>query len=68
MYRSIDPSYTLPHPVPTSPQAQPFWYRCVFILIWAKVNLYKYVSCWLISVSINSAVTSVLLRRTDVDG
>ncbi|XP_031432195.1 lysophospholipid acyltransferase 5 isoform X2 [Clupea harengus] len=30
-------------------EAQPFWYRCVFILIWAKVNLYKYVSCWLIS-------------------
>uniref|UniRef100_A0A8B9GZM0 Lysophospholipid acyltransferase 5 n=1 Tax=Astyanax mexicanus TaxID=7994 RepID=A0A8B9GZM0_ASTMX len=27
-------------------EAQPFWYRCVFILLWAKVNLYKYVSCW----------------------
>ncbi|XP_074540435.1 lysophospholipid acyltransferase 5 isoform X2 [Halichoeres trimaculatus] len=30
-------------------EAQPFWYRCVFILLWAKVNLYKYVSCWLIA-------------------
>ncbi|XP_036451198.1 LOW QUALITY PROTEIN: lysophospholipid acyltransferase 5 [Colossoma macropomum] len=30
-------------------EAQPFWYRCVFILLWAKVNLYKYVSCWLIT-------------------
>lgn len=33
------------------PQAQPFWYRCVFILLWAKVILYKYVSCWVIAVS-----------------
>lgn len=33
------------------PQAQPFWYRCVFILLWAKFGLYKYVSCWLIAVS-----------------
>ncbi|XP_041961891.1 lysophospholipid acyltransferase 5 [Alosa sapidissima] len=30
-------------------EAQPFWYRCVFMLLWCKVNLYKYVSCWLIS-------------------
>ncbi|XP_062848788.1 lysophospholipid acyltransferase 5 [Trichomycterus rosablanca] len=30
-------------------EAQPFWYRCVYILLWAKVNLYKYVSCWLIT-------------------
>nr|XP_057908983.1 lysophospholipid acyltransferase 5 isoform X1 [Doryrhamphus excisus]XP_057908984.1 lysophospholipid acyltransferase 5 isoform X1 [Doryrhamphus excisus] len=29
--------------------AQPFWYRCVFILIWAKIILYKYVCCWLIA-------------------
>uniref|UniRef100_A0A8C4EE53 Lysophospholipid acyltransferase 5 n=1 Tax=Dicentrarchus labrax TaxID=13489 RepID=A0A8C4EE53_DICLA len=29
--------------------AQPFWYRCVFILLWAKVILYKYVSCWVIA-------------------
>ncbi|XP_036394096.1 lysophospholipid acyltransferase 5 [Megalops cyprinoides] len=30
-------------------EAQPFWYRCVYILIWAKINLYKYVSCWVIA-------------------
>ncbi|CAL8258157.1 unnamed protein product [Boreogadus saida] len=29
--------------------AQPFWYRCVFIMLWAKVILYKYVSCWVIA-------------------
>lgn len=32
-------------------QAQPFWYRCVFMLLWAKFSLYKYVTCWLIAVS-----------------
>ncbi|XP_030639903.1 lysophospholipid acyltransferase 5 [Chanos chanos] len=30
-------------------EAQPFWYRCVYMLLWVKVNLYKYVSCWLIT-------------------
>ncbi|KAM6968028.1 lysophospholipid acyltransferase 5 [Aplochiton taeniatus] len=30
-------------------EAQPFWYRCVFMLLWAKVLLYKYVCCWVIS-------------------
>uniref|UniRef100_A0A3P9K595 Lysophospholipid acyltransferase 5 n=1 Tax=Oryzias latipes TaxID=8090 RepID=A0A3P9K595_ORYLA len=30
-------------------EAQPFWYRCVFILLWGKVMLYKYVSCWVIA-------------------
>ncbi|XP_018587501.1 lysophospholipid acyltransferase 5 [Scleropages formosus] len=30
-------------------EAQPFWYRCVYILIWAKISLYKYVSCWVIA-------------------
>uniref|UniRef100_H3CRG8 Lysophospholipid acyltransferase 5 n=1 Tax=Tetraodon nigroviridis TaxID=99883 RepID=H3CRG8_TETNG len=30
-------------------EAQPFWYRCVFMLLWAKFNLYKYVTCWLIA-------------------
>ncbi|TRZ01736.1 hypothetical protein DNTS_032285, partial [Danionella cerebrum] len=30
-------------------EAQPFWYRCVYILLWVKINLYKYISCWLIT-------------------
>ncbi|KAG9344957.1 hypothetical protein JZ751_009497 [Albula glossodonta] len=30
-------------------EAQPFWYRCFYILVWAKINLYKYVSCWVIA-------------------
>ncbi|XP_056619375.1 lysophospholipid acyltransferase 5 [Triplophysa dalaica] len=30
-------------------EAQPFWYRCVYMLVWVKINLYKYISCWLIT-------------------
>ncbi|XP_053552756.1 lysophospholipid acyltransferase 5 [Bombina bombina] len=29
--------------------SQPFWYRCVYITIWGKVMLYKYVTCWLVT-------------------
>uniref|UniRef100_A0A670JZ50 Lysophospholipid acyltransferase 5 n=1 Tax=Podarcis muralis TaxID=64176 RepID=A0A670JZ50_PODMU len=28
---------------------QPFWFRCVYILIWGKTMLYKYVTCWLVT-------------------
>ncbi|XP_048881775.1 lysophospholipid acyltransferase 5 [Brienomyrus brachyistius] len=30
-------------------EAQPFWFRCVYMLFWAKITLYKYVSCWVIA-------------------
>ncbi|KAI2655360.1 Lysophospholipid acyltransferase 5 [Labeo rohita] len=30
-------------------EAHPFWYKCVYILLWVKINLYKYISCWLIT-------------------
>nr|XP_033780056.1 lysophospholipid acyltransferase 5 isoform X1 [Geotrypetes seraphini] len=29
--------------------AQPFWYRCVYITIWGKIMLYKYLTCWLVT-------------------
>ncbi|XP_063150739.1 lysophospholipid acyltransferase 5 [Candoia aspera] len=28
---------------------QPFWFRCFYILIWGKILLYKYVTCWLVT-------------------
>ncbi|XP_061492714.1 lysophospholipid acyltransferase 5 isoform X2 [Rhineura floridana] len=28
---------------------QPFWFRCLYILIWGKTMLYKYVTCWLVT-------------------
>ncbi|KAM8923931.1 lysophospholipid acyltransferase 5 [Pelodytes ibericus] len=28
---------------------QPFWYRCVYMTIWGKVTLYKYVTCWIVT-------------------
>ncbi|XP_028280261.1 lysophospholipid acyltransferase 5 [Parambassis ranga] len=47
-------------------EAQPFWYRCVFILLWVKVILYKYVSCWLIAEGI--CILSGLGYNGVVDG
>ncbi|KAG8130204.1 putative Lysophospholipid acyltransferase 5-like protein [Naja naja] len=26
-----------------------FWFRCFYILIWGKIMLYKYVTCWLVT-------------------
>ncbi|KAL7988450.1 hypothetical protein Chor_007369 [Crotalus horridus] len=28
---------------------QSFWFRCFYILIWGKIMLYKYVTCWLVT-------------------
>uniref|UniRef100_A0A6J0UIC9 Lysophospholipid acyltransferase 5 n=1 Tax=Pogona vitticeps TaxID=103695 RepID=A0A6J0UIC9_9SAUR len=28
---------------------QPFWFRCLYILMWGKIMLYKYVTCWLVT-------------------
>ncbi|XP_053182429.1 lysophospholipid acyltransferase 5 [Scomber japonicus] len=47
-------------------EAQPFWYRCVFILLWAKIILYKYVSCWVIAEGV--CVLSGLGYNGIVDG
>ncbi|XP_066996784.2 lysophospholipid acyltransferase 5 isoform X2 [Anabrus simplex] len=27
----------------------PFWKKCIFLGLWGKITLYKYISCWLIS-------------------
>lgn len=34
-------------------QEKPFWFRCGYILIWGKIILYKYVTCWLVTVSLD---------------
>uniref|UniRef100_A0A8V0ZVH7 Lysophospholipid acyltransferase 5 n=1 Tax=Gallus gallus TaxID=9031 RepID=A0A8V0ZVH7_CHICK len=28
---------------------KPFWFRCGYILVWGKIILYKYVTCWLVT-------------------
>uniref|UniRef100_F7CCY5 Lysophospholipid acyltransferase 5 n=1 Tax=Monodelphis domestica TaxID=13616 RepID=F7CCY5_MONDO len=28
---------------------QPFWFRCLYMLVWGKFVLYKYVTCWLVT-------------------
>ncbi|XP_069551715.1 lysophospholipid acyltransferase 5 [Brachyistius frenatus] len=49
IYAIFSPYYTDNYYLTDEYEAQPFWYRCVFILVWAKVILYKYVSCWVIA-------------------
>ncbi|KAG7475827.1 lysophospholipid acyltransferase 5 [Solea senegalensis] len=49
IYAIFGPHYPDSYYLTDEYEAQPFWYRCVFILLWAKVNLYKYVSCWVIA-------------------
>ncbi|XP_041843259.1 lysophospholipid acyltransferase 5 isoform X1 [Melanotaenia boesemani] len=49
IYAIFSPSYPDSYYLTDEYEAQPFWYRCVFILLWGKVILYKYVSCWVIA-------------------
>uniref|UniRef100_A0A673BMD5 Lysophospholipid acyltransferase 5 n=1 Tax=Sphaeramia orbicularis TaxID=375764 RepID=A0A673BMD5_9TELE len=49
IYTIFSPHYPDSYYLTDEYEAQPFWYRCVFILLWAKVILYKYVSCWVIA-------------------
>uniref|UniRef100_A0A8C5HQW5 Lysophospholipid acyltransferase 5 n=1 Tax=Gouania willdenowi TaxID=441366 RepID=A0A8C5HQW5_GOUWI len=49
IYTIFSPYYPDSYYLTDEYEAQPFWYRCVFILLWAKVILYKYVSCWVIA-------------------
>ncbi|XP_008321008.1 lysophospholipid acyltransferase 5 [Cynoglossus semilaevis] len=49
IYTIFGPHYPDSYYLTDEYEAQPFWYRCVFILLWAKVILYKYVSCWVIA-------------------
>uniref|UniRef100_A0AAY5K4B2 Lysophospholipid acyltransferase 5 n=1 Tax=Esox lucius TaxID=8010 RepID=A0AAY5K4B2_ESOLU len=49
VYQIFSPYYPDSYYLTDDYDAQPFWYRCVFILIWAKIILYKYVSCWVIA-------------------
>ncbi|XP_022071237.2 lysophospholipid acyltransferase 5 isoform X2 [Acanthochromis polyacanthus] len=49
VYAIFSPYYPDSYFLTAEYEAQPFWYRCVFILLWAKIVLYKYVSCWVIA-------------------
>ncbi|KAM4600839.1 lysophospholipid acyltransferase 5 [Polymixia lowei] len=49
IYTIFSPHYPDSYYLTDEYELQPFWYRCVFILLWAKVILYKYVSCWVIA-------------------
>uniref|UniRef100_A0A3P8R6V7 Lysophospholipid acyltransferase 5 n=1 Tax=Astatotilapia calliptera TaxID=8154 RepID=A0A3P8R6V7_ASTCA len=49
IYAIFSPHYPDSYYLTDEYEAQPFWYRCVFILLWGKIILYKYVSCWVIA-------------------
>ncbi|XP_030605883.1 lysophospholipid acyltransferase 5 [Archocentrus centrarchus] len=49
IYAIFSPHYPDSYYLTDEYEVQPFWYRCVFILLWGKVILYKYVSCWVIA-------------------
>ncbi|XP_041649388.1 lysophospholipid acyltransferase 5 [Cheilinus undulatus] len=49
IYAIFSPYYSDSYYLTDEFEAQPFWYRCVFILLWAKIILYRYVSCWVIA-------------------
>ncbi|XP_026226380.1 lysophospholipid acyltransferase 5 isoform X1 [Anabas testudineus] len=49
IYTIFSPYYQDSYFLTDEYENQPFWYRCVFILLWAKFGLYKYVSCWVIA-------------------
>ncbi|KAM8870208.1 lysophospholipid acyltransferase 5 isoform 1-T1 [Spinachia spinachia] len=49
IYAIFSPYYPDSYFLTDEYDAQPFWYRCVFLLLWAKIILYKYVSCWVIA-------------------
>uniref|UniRef100_A0A3Q3X6H9 Lysophospholipid acyltransferase 5 n=1 Tax=Mola mola TaxID=94237 RepID=A0A3Q3X6H9_MOLML len=49
IYAVFSPYYQDSYYLTDEFEAHPLWYRLVFILLWAKVSLYKYVTCWLIA-------------------
>uniref|UniRef100_A0A8D0E114 Lysophospholipid acyltransferase 5 n=1 Tax=Salvator merianae TaxID=96440 RepID=A0A8D0E114_SALMN len=46
---------------------QPFWFRCVYILIWGKIMLYKYVTCWLVTEGV-CIITGLAFNGKDEQG
>lgn len=49
IYAIFSPYYQDSYLLTDEFEVQPLWYRYVFIIIWAKLCLYKYVSCWVIA-------------------
>ncbi|XP_068616661.1 lysophospholipid acyltransferase 5 [Brachionichthys hirsutus] len=66
IYATFSPYYQDGYFLTDEYDAQPFWYRCVFILLWAKIVLYKYVCCWLIAEGV--CILSGLGYNGAVDG
>nr|XP_024112765.2 lysophospholipid acyltransferase 5 isoform X1 [Pongo abelii] len=48
-YTLLSPHITEDYLLTEDYDNHPFWFRCMYMLIWGKFVLYKYVTCWLVT-------------------
>ncbi|XP_005066077.1 lysophospholipid acyltransferase 5 [Mesocricetus auratus] len=48
-YTLLSPHITEDYLLTEDYDSRPFWFRCMYMLIWGKFVLYKYVTCWLVT-------------------
>uniref|UniRef100_A0A8C6RL75 Lysophospholipid acyltransferase 5 n=1 Tax=Nannospalax galili TaxID=1026970 RepID=A0A8C6RL75_NANGA len=48
-YTLLSPHITEDYLLTEDYDNRPFWFRCMYMLVWGKFVLYKYVTCWLVT-------------------
>uniref|UniRef100_F6TS03 Lysophospholipid acyltransferase 5 n=1 Tax=Equus caballus TaxID=9796 RepID=F6TS03_HORSE len=48
-YTLLSPHITEEYFLTEDYDSRPFWFRCMYMLVWGKFVLYKYVTCWLVT-------------------
>ncbi|XP_051818637.1 lysophospholipid acyltransferase 5 [Antechinus flavipes] len=48
-YTLLSPYITEDYLLTQEYKNSPFWFRCLYMLVWGKFVLYKYVTCWLVT-------------------
>ncbi|XP_020849805.1 lysophospholipid acyltransferase 5 [Phascolarctos cinereus] len=48
-YTLLSPYITDEYLLSQDYENRPFWFRCLYMLVWGKFVLYKYVTCWLVT-------------------
>nr|XP_020013909.1 lysophospholipid acyltransferase 5 isoform X2 [Castor canadensis] len=48
-YTLLSPHITEDYLLTEDYESRPFWFRCMYMLVWGKFVLYKYVTCWLVT-------------------
>ncbi|XP_042528406.1 lysophospholipid acyltransferase 5 [Dipodomys spectabilis] len=49
VYTLLSPYITHDYLLTDDYESRPLWFRCVYLLVWGKFVLYKYVTCWLVT-------------------